>query len=93
MVIASIFRLQPEMTGSCVDRDWAASPECRDRKEDWTLGFRCQYVCVLCVSERAGSGCGHPSCLICRESVASDHMVESVTVGQRQAKTFPQSEN
>lgn len=51
-------------------------------------------VCVFfgCVSKRAGSGRGHLSHLIHRESVTLDHMVESVAPGQGQAKTFPQSE-
>lgn len=52
----------------------------------------CVRACVLRVSEGAGSGRGHLSRLICRESVTSDHMVESVALGQGQDKTFPQLE-
>lgn len=49
-------------------------------------------VCVFVrVSERAGSGRVHLSHLIHQESVALDHMLESVAAGQGQAKTFPQS--
>lgn len=59
----------------------------------WGLGVSaCVGVCVTRVSERAGSGCGHPSRVICGESVTPDHMVESVAPGQGQAKIFPQSE-
>lgn len=97
MVSASIFRLQPETAGSCVDPDWARSPEHRTGRQIGHCGLgvsMCVVCCVrVCASERAGSGRGHPSRLICGESVASDHMVECVAPGQGQAKTFPQSEN
>lgn len=82
------------MTGSCVHPDWATDPEHRTGKQIGHQGLGVS-VCVLCVclSVRAGSGRGHPSRWVCRESVACDHMVESVAPGQGQAKSFPQSVN
>lgn len=49
----------------------------------------CVGACWWHVPQRAGSGHGHQSRLKWGESVASGHMVESVALGQGQAKTFP----
>lgn len=97
MVRASIFRLS---AATWDDRQLCGSglscypwPQTGRQTGHWDLGVS-TCVCARSsrVLKRGGSGCGHLSRLICRESVASDHMVESAALGQGQAKTFPQSE-
>lgn len=53
MVTASIFRLQPETAGSCVELDWALalSTETGRQIGHWGLGVSmcvCVRVCCVC---------------------------------------------